>query len=153
MTFFNLDQTSLPVKQKLLQVETRLAVKTVQWNCNHRKLLIFPAEVFSVSNQSLGKTWVQWLSWAKLERFHYSLKRFWMVQVVVKARNIRIVITAQTLTFPMICTIQFLCALKPEQWREDNADPSENRGKFTKCSGTAGCCYMAQIVNSSPRYS
>lgn len=55
MTFFNLDQTSLSMKEKLLLVETRLDIKTVQWNCNHRKLLVFPSEVFSVSNQFLGK--------------------------------------------------------------------------------------------------
>lgn len=150
MISFNLDQTSLPMKQKLLQVEMRVVIKAVQWDCNHRKVLVFPSEVFSVSNQFLGKNWVRWLSWAKMEFFDFW---FWMVQVVVKAWNIKIVITAQTLTFPMTCTNQVLCALRSEQWGKDNADPSGNRGKFTKYSGTAGCCYMAQILNSSPRHS
>lgn len=78
-----------------------------------------------------------------MELFDFSFKIFWMVHMVVKARNVGTVITAQTLTFPMTCTIQFLCALRSEKWEEDNVDPSGNRGKFTKYSGTAGCCYMA----------
>lgn len=151
MTFFNLDQTSLSMKEKLLLVETRLAIKTVQWNCNHRKLLVFPSEVFSVFNQFLGKNWVRRLSWAKMELIDFSFRRFWMLHVVVKARNIGIVIMAQTLTFPMTCTIQFLCALRSEQWGKENADPSGNKGKLTKYSGRLS--YMAWIVNSSPRHS
>lgn len=153
MTFFNLDQTSLPRMQKFLQVETRLVIKTAPWNCNHRKLLTFPSEVSSVSNQFLGKNWVQWLSWAKMELCDFSFKRFWMVHTVVKAINVGTVIAARTLTFPMTCTIPFLCALRSEQWEEDNVDPSGNRVKFTKYSGTAGCCCTAWIVNSSPRHS
>lgn len=43
----------------------------------------------------------------------------------------------------MTCTIRFLCALRSEQWEEDNVDPSGNRVKFTKYSGTAGCCCTA----------
>lgn len=88
MTFFNLDQTSLPRMQKFLQVETRLVIKTAPWNCNHRKLLTFPSEVSSVSSQFLGKNWVQWLSWAKMELCDFSFKRFWMVHTVVKAINV-----------------------------------------------------------------
>lgn len=36
----------------------------------------------------------------------------------------------------MTCTVQFLCALRSEQWGEENADPSGNKEKFTKQSGS-----------------